>query len=189
MPPIELLASHTYAQGGSYAVTLTVVDGYNVTASLTQMVAVAGPPAASFGASCSGLGCSFDASGSTPGTSPIAAYTWIFGDGTSGSGVTVSHAYAAAGSYTVTLTVTDTQGRAATQSQRAVATPPAAASFTFRCSLLACTFDGSGSHAANPPIVSYGWSFGDSNNGSGVAPAHGYAASGLYVVTLNDTQP
>jgi YVTN family beta-propeller protein len=54
----------------------------------------------------------FDASGSTAPSSPIATYTWSFGDGNSATTdvPTTSHTYADAGTYTVTLTLTDTAG-------------------------------------------------------------------------------
>jgi serine protease len=65
-----------------------------------------GPPAANFIFTCSGLTCSFDASG-TSSTAGITSYSWNFGDSTSGSGVSLNHAFAASGSYSVTLTVTD----------------------------------------------------------------------------------
>jgi PKD repeat protein len=44
----------------------------------------------------------------------IASYSWIFGDGTSGTGVTISHTYAAAGSFSAALTVTDNEGASST---------------------------------------------------------------------------
>jgi PKD repeat protein len=181
--------SHTYAAGGSYAVTLIVTDDFNISTASTVTVAVTGPPAARIAFSCSGLGCNFDAGGSTPGSSPISTYGWAFGDGVGGSGITVSHTYAASGTYTVTLTATDTQGQAGTQSQPVTVTAPVppAASFLFTCSLLTCSFDGSGSSAGTNPVASYGWSFGDTTTGSGVTASHAYAASGQYAVTLTVT--
>jgi PKD repeat protein len=105
--------THTFAMGGSYPVTLTVTDDFNVSSSLTQTVSVNGPPpTASFTVICSGLSCDFDAGSSTAGN-PI-TYSWSFGDGTSGSGVSVSHAYAVKGTYSATLTVTDTIARQST---------------------------------------------------------------------------
>ncbi|WP_068920838.1 LamG-like jellyroll fold domain-containing protein [Planobispora rosea] len=68
-------------------------------------------PAADFSASCAGLDCSVDATASAPGTSPIASYTWSYGDGVVGTGATASHTYAAAGTYRITLTVTAGDGQ------------------------------------------------------------------------------
>lgn len=74
-------------------------------------------PVASFTFACTGLTCSFDASGSSDPGGTFLAYAWNFGDGTAGSGVAVSHTYTAAGTYPVTLTVTDGDGATGMQSQ------------------------------------------------------------------------
>jgi PKD repeat protein len=65
------------------------------------------PPHAEFTASCSGLVCSFDASGSSDPDGDTLTHTWTFGDGSSGTGQAPQHAYAGAGPRTVTLTVDD----------------------------------------------------------------------------------
>ncbi|WGX96063.1 PKD domain-containing protein [Nocardioides sp. L-11A] len=65
------------------------------------------PPDASFTASCSGLVCSFDASGSQDPDSDALTYAWAFGDGATGTGSAPQHTYATAGPRTVTLTVSD----------------------------------------------------------------------------------
>ncbi len=67
------------------------------------------PPVAAFTPSCTGLGCSVDASASSDDGS-IASYQWVFGDGSTATGVTAAHSYLTAGTYTITLTVTDDQG-------------------------------------------------------------------------------
>lgn len=81
------------------------------------------PPVAAFSFSCTGLSCSFNGGASTD-DHGIAAYSWSFGDSSSGTGASVSHSYAAGGSYTVTLTVTDTVGQTASSSQTVSVTAP-----------------------------------------------------------------
>jgi serine protease len=61
------------------------------------------------------------------------------------------------------------------------------ASFTYSCTDLACSFDGSASSDPDGSIVSYAWTFGDGATGSGVTTSHSYAAGGSYTVTLTVT--
>ena len=88
-------------------------------------VMVGGPaniaPSASFTSTCTDLACSFDGTPSSDADGTIAAYTWAFGDGSTGSGVKPTHTYANGGTYSVTLTVTDNRG--ATGSTSAPVTP------------------------------------------------------------------
>ena len=64
---------------------------------------------------------------------------------------------------------------------------PPTASFTFSCTNLSCTFNGSGSSDPDGSISSYAWSFGDGTTGSGATPSKTYAAGGTYTVTLTVT--
>jgi PKD repeat protein len=75
-------------------------------------------PTASFTQSCTGLTCSFDASGSTAPGSSITSYAWDFGDSSTGTGENPSHTYASPGTYTVSLTVTNAASQTATTSQQ-----------------------------------------------------------------------
>lgn len=85
------------------------------------------PPIAAFASSpaspLAGSTVNFDASTSTDMDDAIVAYTWTFGDGTSGSGVRVNHVFVAAGTYTVTLTVTDASGLTSTIGHSTVVAP------------------------------------------------------------------
>lgn len=108
--------SHTYATGGTYTVTLTLVDAGGNTAKVSHTIIVGTPLTAAFSASGNtvqvGTPVTFDASGSrdpNPGQS-ITAYRWSFGDGAAASGAATSHAYASPGTYTATLTVTGGEG-------------------------------------------------------------------------------
>ncbi|MFP4622838.1 MAG: PKD domain-containing protein [Gemmatimonadota bacterium] len=64
---------------------------------------------------------------------------------------------------------------------------PPTASFTYSCTDLSCTFDGTGSSDSDGSIASYDWDFGDGNDGSGSTVSHTYAAGGTYTVTLTVT--
>jgi subtilisin len=62
------------------------------------------------------------------------------------------------------------------------------AGFTYSCSALACTFDGSSSSDSDGSVVSYAWSFGDGTPVSDViGPSHTYASPGSYTVSLTVT--
>ena len=145
-------------------------------------------PTAGFGFSCSGLTCSFDASGSWA-SDGIVAYRWDFGDGTNADGITTSHSYAAKGSYRVTLTVTDAGGLTGADAQTVATTDiPPTARFTFTCAGLACSFDGSGSSDPDGTIRQYQWSFGDGYGALGSSSAQNtYARPGSYTVRLDVT--
>jgi hypothetical protein len=70
----------------------------------------------------------FDASGSSDRDGGVAAYTWDFGDGSTGTGPTPSHSYGAPGSYAVELGVADCEGKSDTiRRSVAVGTTAAAA--------------------------------------------------------------
>jgi probable HAF family extracellular repeat protein len=119
---------HTFAQPGTYAVNLLLLDENGNQASLTKQVTVTAPaqnqpPVARFTWTCVGQQyphqCAFDASGSTD-DAGIVQYSWNWGNGRSESHAraTARNTWKAAGTYTVTLTVTDAAGLTSTTSQQ-----------------------------------------------------------------------
>ena len=58
------------------------------------------------------------------------------------------------------------------------------AGFSVNCDQLNCQLDASASSDPDGNIVSYSWELGDGNFATGINPAHLYAASGAYTVTL-----
>ncbi|HSQ60959.1 MAG TPA: putative Ig domain-containing protein [Acidobacteriota bacterium] len=94
--PVVFTASNT--QSGSATTRITVVDAPN-----SRPTAVAGGPYSGV----EGVPVEFDGSASSDPDGNALAYSWSFGDGTTGSGATVSHTYAIGGLLNVVLTVTD----------------------------------------------------------------------------------
>jgi PKD repeat protein len=115
-------------------------------------------------------------------------WSWSFGDGDTSSSQHPLHTYAAAGTYNVSLTVTDDEGavdstgQAVTVDSGAANTPPVAG-FSYACSSLNCTFDGTLS-SDDVGIVSYAWDFGDGSGSILATPTHPYAVQGNYAITL-----
>jgi PKD repeat protein len=106
---------------GRTAVYTTAFQVTNVAPTPTA----AGPDAAKIGQSVA-----FTASATDPSPADTAAgfaYTWNFGDGSTGQGANAAHTYAAAGTYTVTLTATDKDGASKSVTRSIVVNLPPAA--------------------------------------------------------------
>jgi PKD repeat protein len=150
-------------------------------------------PTAAFTATCTLLACSFDSSGSHDSDGTIASYAWDFGGGDTSTDPNPDYAFAGPGSHSVTLTVTDDDGApgAVTQSVDVVGSPPAnqapTAAFTATCTLLACSFDSSGSHDSDGTIASYAWDFGGGDTSTDPNPDYAFAGAGSHSVTLTVT--
>jgi PKD repeat protein len=172
--------THTFANAGSFPVTLTITDTLARTATTRHTLTVGQgtlPTAVIVTSPASpviGQAINFNASTSVPAPGrSIRSYGWNFGDGSTGGGAQIAHAYTIAGTYTVILTVTDDVGRVATATQTiTVGTGNPTADFTFNPSAprsgQQVTFDASGTQAApGRTIVSYSWSFGNGLSGTG----------------------
>ncbi|HYI61797.1 MAG TPA: PKD domain-containing protein [Acidimicrobiales bacterium] len=146
------------------------------------------PPTAAVAASCTGLRCDFDASGSTDADGVITGVSWTFAPGQTGTGTTTSHTFAEPGTYTVSATITDDDGATAIGTRTVTVTdlPPTAA-FTAQCDQGACSVDGSGSDDPDGDVESYAWAFGDGGTATGETAVHSYDESGTYTITLTIT--
>ncbi|MFZ1286059.1 MAG: PKD domain-containing protein [Candidatus Phosphoribacter sp.] len=186
-------ASHTYAAAGTYPVTLSVTDDFGATSTVAQDVTVVanGAPTATFTHGETFLQVSVDASASSDPEGALAAYSWNFGDGSTGSGAVATHAYAADGTYQVTLTVTDDGGATATHTESVTVQAPVnqvpTAVFSHSETFLVASVDAAGSSDPEGPLASYNWTWGDGATSTGVAATHAYAAAGSYQVTLTVT--
>jgi len=186
-------ATHQYAAGGSYDVTLTVTDNKGASTNLTKKVTVSPPnvaPAAVFISSGAALTKSFDATGSADSDGTIASYAWAFGDSEIGSGSTVDHTYAKAGTYDVELTVTDDDGATTSLTKQVVVSPPNAApqaAFTSTKNELVLSVDAADSTDSDGTVDSYAWDFGDGGSGTGKTATHTFPGAGTYTVKLTVT--
>lgn len=147
-------------------------------------------PTASFTTSVTDLDVTFNGAASNDPDGTIMAYSWDFGDGTTGSGVSPSHHYATAGVRTVTLTVTDDRGAMASSQQTVNPALPnvlPTPAFTVTPTFLTVAVDGSTSADSDGTISSYAWSFGDGSSATGPTAQHTYAIDGTYAITLTVT--
>lgn len=199
------LGQHTYAEPGTYDVTLTVYDDGNTVAQASVQhrieVGIDLPPAPVASANAYTVAeCEtvlFDATLTTDDRDPLSdlQFLWDFGDGTVLSGPSPSHSYTEPGVYEVELTAIDT------------ASQPNATSFLITVENIAPTavinapddvvigtalnvsggdsFDG-----CEGEIVRYRWDWGDGVLSSGTTSptaSHVYDALGTYVVRLTVT--
>lgn len=173
---------HAYAATGVYEVKLVVTNGCNLSDSITQLVSVQAlvNPLALIQASSASI-CPGDAVNlqSIAPTNGIAS--WNFGDGSTGSGASLDHTYDSAGVYTIELIVATLCG-ADTNTIQLVVIEEQEPQFSVTGSCVGgvvlfedLTPGSSGVRA---------WSFGDGSISQEMQPAHTYADSGEYVVSL-----
>lgn len=181
--------THTFAEDGTYSVSLTVTDVGGATALATQGVEVSArvTPTAAFDATCEALRCTFTDVSVDP-DELIEGHFWEFGDGVTSNGSGPTHTYEEAGTYTVSLTILGASGALSSISGtvEVESAKPPSASFTFECDERSCAFV-DGSTAGDGAIASWHWDFGDGSDASEQNPSHTYATAGTYSVTLTVT--
>ena len=187
--------THAYHVPGLYTVSLTVTDvlGCSDTEVKGGIIRIYVPPVAATlpgdTAGCTPLVVDFQ-SGATPGTAPLASWSWNFGNGnTSTAANPLAQTYAPYGVYTVTHIVTDGNGCRDTVQTRVEAYQNPVANFvasdTVGCAPRSITF--SDQSAGPVAITSWLWSFGDGGTSTQKSPTHIYVADGVYSVTLTVT--
>jgi len=197
-------ATYTFAQNGTYNVTLVLVDDDGALSELT-IAALVGqdatgtnvptPPVARIGFSASTVFTAevvvLDAVNSSDDTG-IISYLWDFGDGSVGVGLVATHTWANDGNFIVTLNVTDTDGNSsfAQQTIRVKNRLPVAsgvASPGEDLTLKTFSFDASSSADPDGTLLYYRWAFGDGSVLYGRTVQHIYTRAGTYLVTLTVT--
>ena len=190
---------HQYASAGTYTVSLTVTTAVdNDTETKTDYIVVTevtGPTADFTATPTSGPAPLFVqfTDQSAPGSSPITAWSWNFGDTGTSTSQNPVHEYMGAGTYTVSLTVTTAAGSdGETKTGYITATgvggPTAAftATPTSGAAPLSVQFTDL-SAPGSSPITVWSWNFGDTGTSTDPSPQHAYAAPGTYTVSLTVT--
>ena len=116
---------HTYAEEGTYTVTLTVIDESSRIGVAKKEVDILyrnQAPVASLEATYGGVGqqvkvnsiAFFDGGASSDPDGDVLEFEWDFGDGAKSTLLRPNHEYTSTGNYTVTLTVTDPSNESST---------------------------------------------------------------------------
>ncbi len=167
--------THTYANAGSYTVTLTVTDTQGQTDSTAATVTIAGD-------SCPQLSAG-------PASFPTwnASTSYAIGDKVSYQGVNYEATWWSTGAlptiYTNVWKVVGTGGGGGDQCPDDNEAP--LASFSVSTNDLTASFNNSSSD--DKAVVSNSWNFGDGTTSTSVNPSHTYATDGSYTVKLTVT--
>jgi large repetitive protein len=110
---LDPVTEYVFSEGGTFPVSLTVVDPWGGRATLRTDIPVHTRPTARFSV------CTFSpdelqhitfSDRSSPGDAPIVSWAWSFGDGAESDERSPQHAYSGSGAMEVSLTVTDAVG-------------------------------------------------------------------------------
>ncbi len=172
-------SSNTYANGGTYDVTLYVTGNCGDLDSITKTVNVpCAATVASFTNTTNGLGLDVDATGSTN----ASTWSWDYGDGNTGTGTVANHNYTVDGTYTIKLVTENLCGdKDSTTVDVTVCDTNFTAAFTQIITGDTINVDASG--VTNATSVS--WDFGDgAGTGTGSTSSYVYPAPGIYDVKV-----
>ncbi len=175
---------HTYANDGSYEVTLRAIGACD-TVIFSQTIEIISSPTAGFSADmisgCAPFAVSFE---NTSSASAI-SFSWIFpgASPTSSTQRNPTVTYIAPGRYSVTLIASNAVGSDTLQLVDFIEVLPLPIpNFTFAINEFNVVFVNNAVDSA-----SYLWNFGDGNTSTQTNPTHTYTSSGNYVVTLTAT--
>ena len=176
----------TYANSGTYTVSLLVTSGGVCKDSLQKIITVSNPPVSSFSYSISCVKDSvfFINTSSIP-TGTITNWSWNFGDGGISSVKNPIHHYNAAGNFIVSLLTTSNASCTSTYTTAIILNKPTANFLVSNsnCQDAIINFTNTSTYTL-APITSYNWDFGDGNISTLQNPTHTYTTSGTYKVLL-----
>ena len=182
--------NYAYANGGTYNVTLIVIDDQNCTDTLTQPILIYEKPLPDF---TFANGCLYDTIqfvdvSSVGGGDNITTWSWdVTGNGVQDFNTqNVTYNYASSGTYSVTLTVTSNNNCEQTVTKPIVLFPVPVASFSASTACVngVATDFVNTSTISGGNIVFNGWAFGEGGNSTQQNPSYDYQTAGNYAVTL-----
>lgn len=171
--------SHTYANPGTYTVTLISTDANNCSNTITQTITI--QPLAQAGFTYQVDTCNLTVLFSNTSLNSN-SYSWNFGDATTSTQQNPAHTYSTSGNYNVSLIATTPAGCSDTlvlpvpivfvlpTAQFTHTSPPCSNVVNFTNQSIGGT--------------SYSWNFGDATTSTSANPSHTYSAAGNYTVTL-----
>ncbi|HRZ83137.1 MAG TPA: PKD domain-containing protein, partial [Candidatus Hydrogenedentes bacterium] len=190
---------HTFTSAGVYTVSLTVQTSVGISIETKgNYITVTDPvgPTALFTSGPTSIKTGdtvYFGDLSQPGSMPITAWAWDFGDGQTSADQSPSHAYTAAGVYTVTLTVTTSAGTdEEVKADLITVSDPNGPVVDFTASPT-LTVTGTPIQFADltlpgdAPLASWQWDFGDGAQSLVKSPVYAYPAPGVYSVTVTVT--
>lgn len=176
--------THTYAQAGTYDISLTLTIGEGCVTTLDTAITFgySNPAIASVNDACTNTPILF----SVNNLSAFTSATWLFGDGQSAAGFSTVHSYADSGTYEVRLITVDRMGCTDTfllQPSVLISDPIP----QFSLPPVICLYDTLRIQNQSSQANSFLWHFGDGNTSTGVNPRHRYASPGYYTIQLDAT--
>lgn len=178
--------THTYANDGTFTVTLDITTNNGCNATYTANVNVNPLPVAAFNVTNACENSSVlmtDLSSVSAGN--ITGYNWSFGDTQTSTNQNPSHTYTNDGNYNIQLIVTTAGGCTDTVSAPITIYPSPVAGFssTTVCLNNSTSFTNSSS-VSSGSISTYAWDFGDGFTSSANNTTHTYASAGNFNTTL-----
>ncbi len=186
--------SHTYANYGTFNVTLTVTTNDSCKRTITLPIVIAPNPLANFSylTTCVNSPVEFNDL-SQAGAGGLAEWNWNFGDPPSGANNTAlvanpTHIFTAGGTYQVALIVSNTGGCQDTVTKPVIVHSLPTVDFT---TASGCVNDST--HFISSTFVNANattsrlWDFGDGFTSPNIDPFHIYTSSGSFTVTLTVT--
>jgi len=182
---------HSYAQPGTYTVSLTVTDVYGCVDNMTKTayITIAELPnsfeADTLSSSCPPLDVRFHLTDSC--IQGLVDIYWDFGDGGCATDCNPSYTYTSAGQFDVTVTMSSPSGCGATITRPGLIKTGGPQSSVTITGQAVCPGSPVSLQAQSDTGVDFEWVLGDGSTASGASVVHTYAEPGIYIPVLIST--